>query len=107
MARELLFRRSIGLAELRLCRAVPSKFDAVIVFLLMATAALAFEDRNRSEISPQPASTAFVEAASNPCAAAIAEYQSDATRRMTMMAFGIAVPERRRSGSALAFCAEK
>jgi hypothetical protein len=87
---------------------VLSKFDATIVGLLMVTVALAFEDRNRSEISPpQPASTAFVETASSPCAAAIAEYQSDATRRMTMMAFGIAVPERRRSGTALALCAEK
>jgi hypothetical protein len=80
---------------------MPTKLDAVIAILLVATAAMAIEDRNRSEISPPPSTEmAFLETGSagtlsNDCAAAIAADESEAARRMTMIALGIAVPERR------------
>jgi hypothetical protein len=84
---------------------LPTKLDAVIAILAIATAAMAIEDRNRAEISPPPPTEiAFLETSSatlsRDCAAAIAADESEATRRMTMMALGIAVPERRHLRSA-------
>jgi hypothetical protein len=94
------------------CRAMPSRLDAVIAGVLAATATMAFEDRNRSEISPpQAAKVAFaetisVEMDSSACALAIADYRDEVARRTIMMAFGFAAPDAP-SVIALASCGDK
>ncbi len=91
---------------------MPSRLDAVIAASLAATAAMAFEDRNRSEISsPQGSQIAFaetvpVETDPSACAAAIADYRNEGTRRTIFMAFGIATPDAP-SVVALASCGDK
>jgi hypothetical protein len=73
---------------------MPSKLDAAIVLMGLATGVMGLEERNRAEIAlPAPAVAPVAKSAPRPCAAA-AEYQDYAMRRMTLMAFGIAVPER-------------
>jgi hypothetical protein len=80
---------------------MPSKRDAVIVAIAVATAMVAFEDRQWAEIRPtQIAEPAVAGAAENGCAAAV-EYQKYLIRRTTLMAFGIAVPDRRDEGRRL------
>jgi hypothetical protein len=80
---------------------MPSKLDAAIVVISVATGLMAFEDRQRTEITPtQIAESALAGAAESGCAAAI-EYQKYVIRRTTLMAFGIAMPDRRDEGRLL------